>query len=78
MRRRQQEPLYDDDDYAQMRKSRYPRRILEPPTMPLSQLIRRKNEASSSLSSRIVGELYTDNSRQGGGSNSENFRWTNP
>jgi hypothetical protein len=72
-RRRQLEPLYDDDDdYAQMRKSRYPRRIPEPP-LPLSQLIRRKNEASQS-SSRIVGELYTDNFRQGGGSNSENFR----
>jgi hypothetical protein len=26
-RRQQLEPQYDDDDYAQMRKSRYPRRI---------------------------------------------------
>ena len=64
--RRQQQ--YDDEYYAQIRKSRYPRRA-----PPLSQLIRRKNEASPS-SSRIVGELYTDNFRRDGGSNSENFR----
>ena len=57
-----------DDGYAQIRKSRYPRR-----GPPLSQLIRRKNEASPS-SSRIVGELYTDNFRRDGGSNSEKFR----